>query len=133
MWYLYIIHKECLPSINCDHLPQEHEKISTNKLNKPWRVGGLLWQKKTSLRKQPELARPNAQSNPKSSCILVTPCHAGLLYRFWEGEPEHCAVFKRSGCHSFRKKQNVLGFIFPVCSSYWHCVFVTLYIEMLLS
>lgn len=77
------------------------------------------WQRFASLWKQPQCARPNAQWSPKSCCILVTPCHTGPLYPFWEDKPQHCAEFSKEGDAIVLESGRMT---FSAYSSFWHCL-----------
>lgn len=76
------------------------------------------WQRFASLWKQPQHASPNAQSSPKCSCTLFTPCCAGPLYAFWEDGPEHCAQFSKQGDAIVLESGGMTSSVF---SSFWHC------------
>lgn len=91
-----------------------------------WAEGSVLsprhspcWQRFASLWEQPQWSRPNAQSSPKSCCILVTPYHAGPLYAFWEGEAEPCAQFSKEGDAIVLESGRMT---FCVRSPFWHCL-----------
>lgn len=79
----------------------------------------LHWQGFAGLWKQPQRAKPNVRSCPKSCCSLVASCHTGPRCPFREEKTKHCVQFSKEGDSTVLESSRMTS---PVWSSIWRCL-----------